>query len=172
MTNLAQAAPRIPLVCFWEITDACNLRCIHCEANAGERTKDELTTEEALSLVDELAESGCKNVMLTGGEPLVRRDWPLISERLSDNGIEVTIITNGLLVDEKIVERMCESRVVGVSVSLDGNKEVHDTIRRSPRRSDASRYEAAIRAIQLLAASPLKTAVITQVHRRNIDDLG
>jgi radical SAM protein with 4Fe4S-binding SPASM domain len=66
---------------------------------------------------------------------------------------------------------MFDSGVMGVSVSLDGEKEVHDAIRKTVGRSSKSSYEAAIRAIELSRASTLKTAVITQVHKRNIYDL-
>ncbi|MCP4603991.1 MAG: radical SAM protein [Proteobacteria bacterium] len=171
MTNLAAIIPRIPVTCFWEITDACNLRCIHCEASSGKRSRNELTTEEALALADDLAVVGCQSAMLTGGEPLVRRDWPRIAERLAGKGLDVTLITNGLLIDEARVSRMIEAGVTGVSVSLDGEKEVHDTIRVPALNTTGSTWEAAIHAIEQLVASPLKTAVITQVHKRNIDDL-
>ena len=48
--NLASWVDRVPVSCFWEITDACNLRCIHCEADAGHAAPDELDTDEALAL--------------------------------------------------------------------------------------------------------------------------
>ncbi|MDJ0762590.1 MAG: radical SAM protein [Myxococcota bacterium] len=163
--------PRAPVTCFWEITDACNLRCIHCEAEAGERSVDELGLPEALSLADDLAAAGCQQVMLTGGEPLVRADWPAIAACLAAKHIDVTVISNGLLVNEKVLARLIASGVTGVSISLDGTRAVHDEIRCPPRPSGRSSYDAAIQAITLLAASPLKTGVITQVHQRNIDDL-
>ena len=169
--NLANMLPREPVTCFWEITDACNLRCIHCEADSGARGPDELTTDEALKLAEELAGCGCKSVMLTGGEPLVRKDWPRLARRLVELGVEVTVITNGVLVDAAMVARMVEAGVSAASVSLDGDQEVHDTIRQWPGRDRGSVYEAAVNALELLAASPLRAAVITQVHRRNIHDL-
>ncbi len=169
--NLAAMLPREPVTCFWEITDACNLRCIHCEADSGARAPDELTTDEALALAEELAGCGCEKVMLTGGEPLVRKDWPRLTRRLVELGVEVTVITNGVLVDEAMVNRLLDAGVSGASVSLDGDRQVHDTIRRWPGRERGSVYEAAVAALERLAASPLKTAVITQVHKRNLHDL-
>jgi radical SAM protein with 4Fe4S-binding SPASM domain len=171
MTNLAARIPRVPKLCFWEITDACNLRCIHCEADAGRRDPGQLRTEEALDLVGQLAEAGCLSVNLTGGEPLIRRDWPIIARALADRGVEVTIISNGLLVDERRVGRMVDAGVTSAAVSLDGLREAHDTIRVPAARRAGSSYDAALRAIERLVASPLRTAVITQIHRRNIDDL-
>jgi radical SAM protein with 4Fe4S-binding SPASM domain len=170
--NVAAHLPRVPEIGFWEITDACNLRCIHCEADAGRAAPDELSTEEALQLAADLAAAGCRRMNLTGGEPLVRRDWPVIAQRLSELGIAVSIITNGVLVDPETVQRMLEAGVSGLSVSLDGSREVHDTIRVAARPGSASRYDAALGAIELAVSSPLQTAVITQVHRHNLHDLG
>jgi radical SAM protein with 4Fe4S-binding SPASM domain len=172
MTNVAARLPRVPLTCFWEITDACNLRCVHCEADAGVRSPDELSIEEALAFCRDLAAAGCRCVNLTGGEPLLRRDWPEISRALADLGVAVTVITNGLLVDEAMVARMVEAGVTAASVSLDGLRDAHDAIRQPPSpAAKASRYDAAIAALERLADSPLKTAVITQVHKRNVGDL-
>jgi len=169
--NLAAKIPRTPRHCVWEITTQCNLRCTHCEVEAGERREDEMTGPEMLALADDLAAMGCGEVSLTGGEPLVRRGWADIATRLASSGVQVKIVTNGLLVDDETVARMLEAGVTGAAVSLDGMREVHDAIR-VPTSRMSSRWDSALRAIDLLASSPLRTAVITQVHRGNIDELG
>ncbi len=69
-----------PSAVVWEITFACNMRCIHCGTSAGKRRPDELTTEEALNLIDELAELGSEAITISGGEPLLRDDWPLLAD--------------------------------------------------------------------------------------------
>jgi MoaA/NifB/PqqE/SkfB family radical SAM enzyme len=74
--QVIQALPRVPVTCFWEITEACNLRCIHCEADAGHAAADELGADAALRVARELTEARVEAVCLTGGEPLVRPDWP------------------------------------------------------------------------------------------------
>ncbi|MFH0901038.1 MAG: radical SAM protein [Pseudomonadota bacterium] len=166
--SIAALLPRVPVICFWEITNACNLRCIHCEADAGCVIPGELDTREASVLAADLASAGCRAVCLTGGEPLVRPDWSILARRLVDVGVAVTVITNGLLVDPPTIERMIEAGVTGVSVSLDGERDVHDAIRAASDRRAGSRYDAAVVALESLVASPLKTAVITQIHRRNL----
>jgi len=171
MDHPVDRLPRVPRLCFWEITDACNLRCVHCEQSAGTRRSDELTTEEALRLADELVDAGAECVNLTGGEPLVRADWPRLARRLADRGARVVVITNGVLVDEAMVARMLEAGVAGVGVSLDGEREVHDDIRRPGVAGLGSVYDRALRAIDLVGASSLTLAVITQLHRRNADRL-
>jgi radical SAM protein with 4Fe4S-binding SPASM domain len=171
LSQVIQALPRVPVTCFWEITEACNLRCIHCEADAGHAAPDELGTEAAVRLACELAEAHVEAVCLTGGEPLVRRDWPRIARELSGFGISVTVISNGTLVDRTTVHRMLEAGVTGLSVSLDGGRAVHDALRLPVNSSDGSRYDAALRAIRCAGASPLEVAVITQIHRRNLHEL-
>jgi radical SAM protein with 4Fe4S-binding SPASM domain len=171
MQHPLELVARVPDTCFWEITDACNLRCIHCEQNAGTKRPDELTTEEALRLADQLADAKCRCVNLTGGEPLVRADWPQLARRLADRGILVAVVTNGVLVDEDNVRRMVEAGVSAVAVSLDGERAVHDEIRVPAAKSTGSVFDAAMRALDLLHAAKLQTAVITQVHRRNLERL-
>ncbi len=171
MINLAARVPRVPRTCVWDLTTACNLRCIHCEVDAGHAAKDEMSTGEMLALADDLAAAGCRSASLTGGEPLLRADWPVVARRLADHGVDVKIVTNGVLLDRAVLGSMIESGVKGVAVSIDGPREVHDLVR-VPAARMGSRYDAAIRAIELVVASGLKTAVITQVHGRNVEVLG
>jgi radical SAM protein with 4Fe4S-binding SPASM domain len=163
--------PRVPVSCFWEITEACNLRCTHCEANAATAAPDELDTSEALAVVDELAELGCENLFLTGGEPLMRKDWALIAQAAVAHKLCVSVISNGVLVTATTIAAMQDAGVFGVSISLDGLREAHDRIRLPVHGSTASSFDSAMRAIQLAVASPLNTAVITLVHRNNIAQL-
>ena len=83
LSQVIQALPRVPVTCFWEITEACNLRCIHCEADAGHAAPDELGTEAALRLARELAEAGFEVVVrdpdfVRAGR---RRNWLLAAVR-------------------------------------------------------------------------------------------
>jgi radical SAM protein with 4Fe4S-binding SPASM domain len=169
--NTTGLLSRVPVSCFWEITEACNLRCLHCEANAAKAAPDELSTDEALQVADELAALDCENVYLTGGEPLARGDWPAIARKLHGLGMSVSVISNGVLVDAAAVHTMEESGVYGLSVSLDGNRAVHDAIRVPAQHCTPSSYDSAVAAIRLGVNSQLKTAVITLVHRRNIGNL-
>lgn len=170
-SNFIDNLPRVPVSCFWKITTACNLRCIHCEGRAGTRSPDELSTNEAFALARSLKTAGCEKVILTGGEPLVRKDWPLLTQCLADLGMIPTIVTNGILVDDDMILKLTDSGVDSISISLDGNREVHDDIRVSPGNNSTSSYDSAVRAIELACNSRLRTAVITQIHRRNLDDL-
>ncbi len=170
MIPLSHHVTRVPVSCVWEITTACNLRCVHCELDADGARPGELSTQEMLAAADALADAGCRDVSLTGGEPLLRNDWPELAAHLSSLGLQVKIVTNGTGVDAAAVHKMLHARVAGVAVSLDGEREVHDSLR-VPRASMGSRFDQAIAALHLLKASRLRTAVITQIHRRNIHDL-
>jgi radical SAM protein with 4Fe4S-binding SPASM domain len=156
---------RVPEFAFFEITEACNLKCLHCEADAGSRDPAELSTDEALDAARQLAEAGCRQVNLTGGEPLVRRDWPVIARGFADLGVEVTLATNGTLVDAGAIDRMLECGVRNAAISIDGDKESHDALRVSA--GGGSAFDRTVRALELLVASPLRTAAVTVVHRRN-----
>lgn len=170
MAELITVGPRAPRTAIWEITSACNLRCIHCEAEAGTRRADELTTEEALSLCDALAAAGCKTCNVSGGEPLLRADWPLLCERLTERGVQVTLISNGSLLTE---EAIATARRVGVracSVSLDGLQPTHDRIRVRPRPGP-SQFAEALAGLDRVVAAGLPAAAITHVNRWNLGEL-
>jgi radical SAM protein with 4Fe4S-binding SPASM domain len=160
---------RKPEFAFFEITEACNLRCRHCEADAGRRDPEELSTDEAMDVARQLAAAGCRQVNLTGGEPLVRRDWPAIARGFADLGVEVTIATNGTRIDEPLIARMLDSGVKNAAVSLDGDRESHDALRTSPKGGSA--FDRAVRGLALLVASPLRTAAVTVIHKRNAEAL-
>ncbi len=170
MTNFAALVRRVPQHCVWDLTNACNLRCVHCELEAGHAAPDELSTEEALRVADELIELGCRKVSLTGGEPLLRPDWPVIAEHLAAAGVWVSLMTNGLRLTPEVLDRAGAVGVSGVSVSLDGLRTVHDRIRVAPTRAP-SRFDAAVTALERVAASPLRSSVITQVNQWNLAQL-
>src|SRR5512140_1688621 len=95
-----------PEAVVWEITFACNMQCIHCGTSAGKRRPDELSTREALDLIDELAGLGTRTITLSGGEPLMRKDWRELAARVKQHGIAAHMVTNGYKVTPGIAEDM------------------------------------------------------------------
>jgi radical SAM protein with 4Fe4S-binding SPASM domain len=144
------------------------LNCIHCGSAAGRKRDDELSTEEALQLCDDLKAIGCKGVALMGGEPLLRSDWVGISKRVHDLGMELSIITNGWLGhDDQVTQQIVDLAPECVSVSLDGGESsVHDMI-----RGAKGSFEHATQAIERYAGLGLPTSVITTVHKMNLKEL-
>ncbi|NHW23246.1 MAG: radical SAM protein [Archaeoglobales archaeon] len=121
--------PGAPFQVVWDITYACNLKCRHCYATAGKRLEDELTTDEALETIDNLARLGVTIIAFSGGEPLVRKDIFQLTSYAAEKGIYVAIATNGTLISEEMAKKMKESGVSYLQISLDGLRETHDAFR-------------------------------------------
>ena len=118
-----------PVVIAWALTMACDLRCIHCAAEAGEPAPDELTTEEALRAIDNMAEAGTKHLLIAGGEPLLRDDLYTLAEYASKR-LSVGINSNGFSLSRAVAQRLRDAGVNQVRISIDGAKEkTHDTFR-------------------------------------------
>ena len=108
-------------IAVWEITLKCNIHCLHCGSSADTNVRPkELTTDEALELIEQLAELECKRVVLSGGEPFLRQDWAVLAMRIKELGMKVSFISNGYVVNEDIVDLLKIIQPVGVSFSLDG----------------------------------------------------
>ncbi len=167
MTSAAtvQASPRLV---FWELTTGCNLSCIHCRASATElMSPDDLPTSECLRIVDDMAQYAPFILVLSGGEPLWRRDVFDIASRAHQRGIRVALATNGTLVDEAMAERIKEAGIVRVSISLDGtDRATHDSF-----RGHIGAFDSAIRGIRCLQEVGISTQINTTVSRHNAHQL-
>lgn len=148
----------------WSITGRCNLRCRHCYMSAPQAKYGELTTEECLRIVEQIAAAGIGQVSLTGGEPLVRADfWQLVDALLERRIVIRQIYTNGLLVTEALLEGL-KSRGIHCSFSLsfDGCG-CHDWM-----RGLSGAEEAVIAAIRLLRFHGFDVGVETALHTDNL----
>lgn len=166
----APATPSVanPRLVFWELTTGCNLRCIHCRASATElMSPDDLSTKECLDIVDQLAAYAPFILVLSGGEPLWRRDVFQIAKRAVGHGIRVALATNGTLVDEAMADRIHDAGIVRVSISLDGaDRGTHDSF-----RGHDGAFDAAIRGIKNLQALGISTQINTTVSKHNAHQL-
>ncbi len=115
---------RTPLVASLSVTARCNLDCAYCDRSA--RLQKELPASRWRSILDELTDLGCVRISLTGGEPLLRPDLGQILDHALSLGLGVVLNTNGHLVGKNLD---LVSRFHGVTTSLDGPAEVHDTLR-------------------------------------------
>jgi radical SAM protein with 4Fe4S-binding SPASM domain len=155
-----------PLAIAWELTLACNLRCRHCGSAAGLPRADELTLKEALAICEQLPALLVREVDFTGGEPLVRSDWPQIAARLAELGIKSQIITNGLLMSAEVVAQMQDVGIAAVGFSVDGLEATHDHIRAHP-----GLFRRVLAGIAQTAAAGIPVAVITTVNALNVGEL-
>lgn len=153
------------ITAVWEITMGCNMRCKHCGSSCENALPDELTTNEALDLADQIAELGLTWITLSGGEPFTRKDWHLIAKRLSDNGVIPNIISNGWLVTDDTIAKIKESKVGTIAISLDGLKVTHDYIRKE------GSYDRTINALQRFVENGVVCGVVTTISNANINEL-
>lgn len=142
----------------WELTLACNLKCHHCGSRAGAKRPAELTTEECLDLVCQLADMGTREVTLIGGEAYLRPDWVEIIRAITAAGMQCTMQTGAWHLDDRKVAACADAGLVACGVSLDGDAELHDSLR--GRRGS---FDAAISALSRLRAHGIKTSVNTQI---------
>jgi heme b synthase len=158
---------RPPRLIAWELTNACNLACIHCRASAiKDPAPDELSTAQAKHFVDELVEYK-PIIILTGGEPLLRSDVYDIAKYASGHGLRVVLATNGTLLTPDIVKRLKEVGIQRVSISIDGStKETHDTF-----RGEKGAFESALRGIDILKNEGLSFQINTTITKRNLTQI-
>lgn len=119
MVRGSATAPGVRYV-VWEITLACDLGCRHCGSRAGKRRESELSTDECLDVVRQLADLGVREVTLIGGEAYLREDWDTIAEAIADRGMRCGITTGGRNLDGDRVKRAVDAGVSTISVSIDG----------------------------------------------------
>lgn len=154
----------------WEITMQCNMKCIHCGTGATlEKRGEELNTAEALKLIEDLVSVNCEKVTLAGGEPFVRKDWSVLAESVLRHKMKCAIISNGLLINKKIVDKLVELRKIGnifIAVSIDGIEETHNKI-----RNHSSAFSGITKALNLLRKENFPVSVLTQVNNINFDEL-
>lgn len=120
-----------PLILVWNYTQACNLTCRHCYQDAAHKPLgDELATEQKLDLIDQMADEYVPFLALAGGEPLVAKDVWEVLERAKKRGVHTTVATNGTLLSKEVCQRLAESGVKYVEISLDSTRpEEHDRFR-------------------------------------------
>lgn len=156
-----------PLMVVWNFTYRCNLRCRHCYENAGplrsSRPPAELTLEERLEVVEQLARSYIPTLSFSGGEPLLHPDfWP-VAERARDLGIYMSINTNGTLITEELAARLEQVGIAYAGVSLDApTPEQHDTFRGVP-----GAWQRTVEGIRRLAATRVATVLSFTITRHN-----
>jgi radical SAM protein len=157
-----------PYIAIWETTQACDLACVHCRACAQPlRKRDELTTEEAKRLIDEIAAMGVAVFVLSGGDPLKRPDIYELVEYASARGVHTSMTPSATpLLTEEALAGLKERGLTRLAVSLDGSTaEIHDVFRRVP-----GSYRRTLNAVQWARNLGLPVQINTTMTRRNLGD--
>ena len=149
-------------------TQACNLACSHCYANARKPLSNEMSTDELKRLIDDLSSMPWKNdvssVGLTGGEFFTRPDALEIIDYVHTKGFRVLVSSNGLLLTNSTIAKLASYPNLKISVSLDGpNAEIHELIR------GKGTFTRTVEAIQKLTKLGVFVGVNMFVHQGNID---
>jgi len=152
-------------VVVWNITSACNLKCVHCYASAGKAT-GELTTKQGLELIAQLKDYGSPVILFSGGEPLIRKDLPALIEAAVKSGMRAVISTNGTLISQDMAMRFADLGLSYIGVSLDGMEEVNDTF-----RGVQGAFRDALQGIYNAMREGIKVGLRFTMNRRNADQI-
>ncbi len=156
-----------PICLTWELTYACNLACVHCLSSSGQRDPRELSTAEAMTVIDQLRELQVFYVNIGGGEPMIRRDFFDIVNYAVNSGVGVKFSTNGAYIDAARAAQLSAMDYLDIQLSLDGA----DAATNDAVRGEGS-YATVRRAMDHLAAAnfgPFKVSVV--VTRHNVSQL-
>lgn len=159
---------RAPLYIAWEITHRCNAKCLHCYSGSrpDASVENDLKTEDALTLIDQLADAGLMVLAFSGGEPMLRKDWPVLLERAVKRGLCVNIGTNGTSITEEVADQLQGIGISSVTISLDSHRpEVHDEFRQYP-----GLFPKTTRAISRLVSRGIRVVVGFTPTRLNWED--
>lgn len=154
-------------VVVWNVTRKCNLKCVHCYAQAKDETfKNELSTQEGKDLIDDLANFGVPVLLFSGGEPLVRKDLPELADYAVKKGMRAVISTNGTLISPDTAKVLKEIGLSYVGISLDGMETVNDKFRGVP-----GAFKAALEGIENCKQAGIKVGLRFTINRFNKDEV-
>lgn len=156
-----------PFLVVWDYTRRCNLKCRHCYSNASAAPSRELTTQEALRVVDELADFGVVALAFSGGEPLARKDFFEVAGHAVDSGLYVSLATNGTLIDKETARKLKEIGLNYVEISIDGSRpETHDDF-----RGVKGAFETALRGLKNCVEEELCTSIAVTATKGNLKEI-
>ncbi|MFY1112713.1 MAG: 12,18-didecarboxysiroheme deacetylase [Methanosarcinaceae archaeon] len=154
-------------VVVWNMTRRCNLKCVHCYAQAKDvEFKDELSTEEGKALIDDLAAFGSPVMLFSGGEPTMRKDLPELAAYAREKGMRAVISTNGTLIDKKLAKKLKEVGLSYVGISFDGVRETNDKF-----RGVKGAFDAALEGLHNCQAEGIKVGLRFTINKQNVRDI-
>ncbi|UCG50082.1 MAG: radical SAM protein [Phycisphaerales bacterium] len=161
-----QASERRPIV-VWNITRTCNLKCVHCYNDSGAgKTSNDLSTDEAKNVLNDLAAFGVPSALFSGGEPLMRPDLFELIGYAGQLGLRTVISTNGTLVTPDVADMMKGRGVSYVGISLDGIGPINDEF-----RGVDGAFDRAVRGIRNCQDAGVRVGLRLTLTQRNLRDL-
>ena len=153
----------------WEITRRCNLKCIHCRSSSEIEVKEhsDFSKKEAFRIIDDITSYANPVIVLSGGEPLFRKDVFEIAQYGSEKGLRMCLATNGTLVNDDICGKIKDSGIKIVSLSVDGSEEaVHDNF-----RNQKGAFAGTINAARLFKKHGIEFIINSSFTKRNQEEI-
>ncbi|QGU94626.1 radical SAM protein [Clostridium bovifaecis] len=156
------------MIVSWNITKKCNLYCKHCYRDSMLKDfKDELTTEEGEKLIREIALSGFKILILSGGEPLMRKDLLHLISFARKEGLIPVLGTNGTLITEEAAKDLKRAGIMGAGISIDSAQEdKHDGFRQT-----RGSFKSALNGIENCLKEKIRVQINCTVTKDNKDEI-
>ncbi|MBN1847044.1 MAG: 12,18-didecarboxysiroheme deacetylase [Deltaproteobacteria bacterium] len=155
-------------VVVWNVTRACNLKCVHCYAHAVAKSQEkEMSTAQSMEVIDDLSAFGVPVILFSGGEPLIRPDLVDLAHYAVDKGMRAVISTNGTLITKDKAKALKEVGLSYVGVSLDGMEKVNDQF-----RGYKGAFRDALQGIRNCRNEGLKVGLRFTINRLNKDEVG
>jgi radical SAM protein with 4Fe4S-binding SPASM domain len=156
-----------PFLVVWDFTHKCNLSCKHCYSNSGAIGEKELTTPEAIEVVNQLEDAGVTALAFSGGEPLSRKDFFDVARHAVKRGLYVSVATNGTLLTKENVKKLKQTGVNYVEVSVDGaTAQTHDEFRGVP-----GAFEKAVTGLKNCVEEELCACIATTATKSNLAEV-
>jgi GeoRSP system radical SAM/SPASM protein len=157
--------PGAPLIINWAITNKCNFKCSHCYSRND--PSDELDKNSLFKCIEHVAKAGVLSINFGGGEPLLRKDLLEIAEFASQQGLQVSMNSNGYLIDENRAVMLKKYGFSKVGISIDSHlPQVHDSF-----RGVHGSHEKAVKALSYLNEVGIETSISTVICRINFKDI-
>lgn len=157
--------PKAPVV-IWNLIRRCNLTCKHCYSISADKDfPNELSTEQVFKTLEDLKQFGVSVLILSGGEPLLRKDIFEISQRAKEMGFYVGLSSNGTLIDKNNINNITKIGYDYVGISLDGIEETHDKFRRLK-----GAFQSSLNAVRLCKENNIKIGIRFTLTQDNQHD--
>jgi len=153
-------------VIVWNITKRCNLKCVHCYAQAKLNATDQISTEQAKEILKDLAGFGVPVVLFSGGEPLMREDLVELAKYAVELGMRAVISTNGTLITRQKARELKQVGLSYVGISIDGMEEVHDNF-----RGVKGAFKKAMEGVYNCQQEGLKVGLRFTINKRNYTEI-
>lgn len=147
------------------MTQECGLSCTHCRISSGKTCLSELTTQEGKTVLDKIAVHYQPIIIMTGGDPLLRKDFLELAAHGTSVGLKMVVASCGYGITPEFVAQMKQAGIMAVSLSLDGkDEESHDAFRNQP-----GSYQAIVNAARVLQEAGMAFQINTTITKKNVD---